>query len=94
MDPSPETAQSDVDVNTLLARIEDPKARRAAEDLLGDWERQGFVKQAQIDRLAMIRQLSPAELVEVIAKMAVKSGALVGVLAVPQALDQGRLKQQ
>ena len=66
MGPSPETAQSDVDANTLLARIEDPKARRAAEDLLGDWERQGFVEQAQIDRLAMIRQLLPAQLAEVI----------------------------
>src|SRR5439155_10038853 len=66
MGPSPETAQSDVDVNMLLARIEAPKARRAAEDLLGDWERQGFVEQAQIDRLAMIRQLLPAQLAEVI----------------------------
>jgi RNA polymerase primary sigma factor len=64
--PAPAPRQQDVDVNLLLARIENPKSRRAAEDLLGDWERQGFVKQSQIDRLAVIRQLTPSELAEVI----------------------------
>jgi hypothetical protein len=66
MDAGADPEQTEIDVNLLLARIENPKSRRAAEDLMGDWERQGFVKQAQIDRLAVIRQLTPTELAEVI----------------------------
>lgn len=66
MDSAELPEQKEIDVSSLLAGIENPKSRRAAEDLLGDWERQGFVKQSQIDRLAIIRQLTPTELAEVI----------------------------
>jgi len=62
---SPESVSaSEIDINGLMRRIESPKALRAAQDLLGDWERQGFVSQLQIDRLAVVRQLSPSDLAE------------------------------
>lgn len=56
-----------VDVDVLLRQIVDLKTRRAAEDLAADWERQGFVDQQRIDRLAVTRELTPTQLAEVMA---------------------------
>jgi RNA polymerase sigma factor (sigma-70 family) len=62
---------------TTLGQAPDPaaglradKVERAAADLAADFQRQnGLLKQAQFDRLVLRRNLSPAEMVALIAKL-------------------------
>lgn len=53
---------SSADAIALLA----PKVQKTSEDLLADWQRAGELSRADVDRLAVKRQHTPEELVQIL----------------------------